>query len=76
MITQKEIDLLWYDSQNVPGAVYKLNDSALINSGEHRGEYAAVISLVQLSPEPEYLVELGTDGSDLIIKESDLSPLE
>lgn len=75
MITQNEIDQLWYDSPNVPGAVFKLNDSALINSGEHRGEYAAVISLVQLNPVPEYQVELGSDGSDIIIKESELSPL-
>ena len=73
MLTQKEIDVLWYDSKNVPGAIYKLNDAILITSGEYKGEYGAVISLIQLKPVAEYLVELGKNGVDVIMKEVDLN---
>jgi len=70
-VTRKEIDELWFNSEPVPGAAFKLNDDVLIASGTFKGEGGAVISLLALEREPVYLVELSS-GADAEVAESDL----
>lgn len=69
---QRAWDDLWFNSEPVPGAAFRLNDSVRIKSGERAGEGAAVISLLSLEPAPIYLVELGSGDGDIEIGESEL----
>jgi hypothetical protein len=70
-MNRNEIDELWLNSEQVPGASFKLNDDVLITSETFKGERGAVISLLALEPEPVYLVELGS-GFEAEVAESDL----
>ena len=72
MITQKEIDDLWYNQKMVPGVKFKLNDSVKIIDGVHKNECAAVISLLEIQPVPKYSVELGITGESFDVYESNL----
>ncbi len=71
MISADKEDL-WFDQKAVPGAAFKLNDTVVIISGDHAGELASVISLLELTPEPRYVVELATTGWDLEMPEAAL----
>jgi hypothetical protein len=62
---------LWYNSQSIEGVFFGLNDSVLINSGKHKGEWASVISLSSLIP-VTYLVELGSGSGDIEVAQSEL----
>ena len=71
-VNQRELDDLWFSSRPIPGVAFRLDDSVLIKSGEHAGEFAAVISLVSLGPTPTYIIELSSGGGDVTVAESDL----
>jgi hypothetical protein len=49
-----------------------VNDSVCIKEGSKKGQFAAVISLECIDPEPLYLVELGPDGDDVVLPLSHL----
>ena len=66
-----EIDELWFNFKPIPGVKFFLNDSIEIIKGENIGEKGFVISLIEIHPEPRYLVEL-TNGKDEIVLESQL----
>ena len=70
-MNQKQIDNLWFIQKKVPGAAFRLNDSVDVVRGKHSGQSGAVIALLELEPEPVYLVEL-SDGSDVKLEESAL----
>ena len=69
---RQRINDLWFRQQPIPGTTYLLNDPVRIVSGAHAGSSGAVIALLELEPEPLYLVELGT-GGDVRVPESVLS---
>lgn len=65
----------WFAGEEIAGVEYVLNDSVEIVEGEHAGEFAAVISLERLNPEPAFLIELGS-GHDLLVPQQWLRPAE
>jgi len=70
-VNRKDLEGLWFNSEPVPGAAFKLNDGVLIASGTFKGEKGDDCSLLALEREPVYLVELSS-GADAEVAESDL----
>lgn len=68
----EEVNNLWYNSQPIKGIAFGLNDSVRIKSGDLAGQAGSVISIISIEPMPIYLVELGINGEDVQIKQSDL----
>ncbi len=66
-----EAHKLWYNFQPIEGVLFRYNDYVQIKSGEHIGKFASVISLESLQP-IKYLVELDSNGGDIIIAESEM----
>ena len=73
-MNSQPVDVLerWMAGDSLPGVAYALNDSVRITKGPHRGELGAVITLLQLSPDPVYHVELGSDGNTIQFSQSEL----
>ena len=69
---QHQFDKAWFQFQDIPNIAFKLNDSVRIVTGEYQGMLGTIIALLQSHPEPVYLVELGTTGSELEMPESSL----
>jgi hypothetical protein len=60
-------------TERLPLAV---NDSVCIKEGSKKGQFAAVISLECIDPEPFYLVELGPNGGDIVLPLSHLKRVD
>ncbi len=56
-------------TEKLPLAV---NDSVCVKEGSKKGQFAAVISLERIDPEPFYLVELAPNGNDIVLPLSHL----
>ena len=69
-----EVNNLWYNFQPIDGIFFGLNDSVLIKSGDYAGHSGSVISIISVEPMPIYLVELGINGKEVQIKQSELEP--
>lgn len=74
MDRQQIIDL-WMQQENIPAASFRMNDSVEVVEGDLSGEKGCLISLIELEPEPVYLVET-SDGSEVRLEESQLKPIE
>jgi hypothetical protein len=72
MPISKEDSDRWFRRDPIPGTCFHLNDSVRILAGPDSGEYGAVISLLDLHPEPIYLVEAATDGHDVRVRQAEL----
>jgi len=73
MMSKSEIDRLWMDLKPVPGAKFKLNDNVIFIDNDFANKVGAVISLIELLPEPVYIVELlEPPYGDIKIKETSL----
>jgi hypothetical protein len=72
---QRKIVDLWMRQEEVSGASFKLNDPVEVVEGDLAGERGSLISLIELEPEPVYLVET-SDGLDVKLKESHLQAIE
>ncbi len=55
----------------VEGVAFLLNDSVRVIAGPHSGSRGSVVSLVETTPVPAYVVEFG-DGRDARLQQSDL----
>jgi hypothetical protein len=64
----------WLAGQEVPGVRFAHHDAVEITSGPHNGARGTIALLIGLSPEPSYLVSLGT-GGDLRVRQSLLRSL-
>lgn len=62
MSPDKETNDAFYNGEKIGEVAFIINDSVEILEGEEKGRFGSVISLISLSPEPIYLIEL--DGSD------------
>lgn len=62
--------------ESVPNVDFRLNDSVRIRSGPLSGKVGAIVSLVCITPEPMYNVELGLDGSDHQLSQSKLERVD
>ena len=68
----REIEERWFAGETIQGINFYLNDAVSITLGPHSGEGGAVISLLRLNPEPEYLIELGSGLGDIEVFQSHL----
>jgi hypothetical protein len=64
----------WLAGQEVPGVLFAHHDLVEVTAGPHAGASGTIALLIGLSPEPTYLVSLGT-GGDLRARQSFLRPL-
>ena len=55
---------------------FVVNDSVCVKEGSNKGQFAAVISLERIDPEPFYLVELGQNGDDIVLPLSHLERVD
>jgi hypothetical protein len=62
----------WFKLKAIPGVRFALNEPVLITAGPFKGQAGSTISLLKLSPEPEYLVELAATGQDVHALQSEL----
>lgn len=69
-----DIDELWFSFETIPGVKFKLNQPVEIVKGEYSGLSGSTISLLSITPEPRYLVELSS-GKDINVLESQLKGL-
>jgi len=68
----REIEQRWFADETIQGVTFYLNDAVSVALGPHAGECGAVISLLRLMPEPEYLIELGSGLGDIKVFQSNL----
>ncbi len=68
----REIEESWFAGETIRGINFCLNDAVSITLGPHSGECGAVISILRLTPEPEYLIELGSGKGDIKVTQSKL----
>ena len=69
MIDRETLDR-WYSGEPIDSVRYRLNDSvALLDRPE---EFAVVVSLEALAPEPQYLIEFSS-GSDRLVRQAELA---
>lgn len=66
----------WFEGQAVRQARFRLNDLVQIIEGEHAGELASVIWWCGPDEPTEYYIELGRDGSDVMISDAALRAAE
>jgi len=66
----------WFAGQSVPGVAFGHNESVEITAGEYRGHTGSIVFLMDVEPEPLYLVELGTANGDVRIRQSALRALQ
>jgi len=71
----REVEDCWFSGQETPGILFHLHDSVSVKAGQHVGEAGSVIALLRLTPEPEYLVELGSGVGDIKVFQSKLDLL-
>jgi len=68
----REIEDRWFAGDAIQGIAFYLNDSVSVSIGPHAGKAGSVISLLRLTPEPEYLIELGSGLGDIKVFQSKL----
>ncbi len=68
----KPVDEAFYSEKRTDDVPFSVNDSVEIVSGPHVGSVGAVISVESLQPEVTFLVELGPDGTDVIVSAASL----
>jgi Immunity protein 53 len=66
-----EVDQRWMAREPVDGVAFLLNDSVQVVAGPHCGARGAVVSLIETSPQPIYLVELG-NGIEARMQQADI----
>jgi hypothetical protein len=66
----------WLAGEKPTGVRFAQNDAVEIVSGSEAGEGGTVILLLDLEPEPLYLVELGSGRGDRKVRQSALRVLE
>lgn len=62
----------WLAGESVPGVDFAMFDAVSITGGPHAGEGGSIKLLVAVRPEPSYLVELGSGGGDVRVRQSEL----
>jgi hypothetical protein len=70
-VDRSEIDRRWTAREPVEGVAFLLNDSVRVTAGPRAGWRGSVISLVEITPHPVYIVEL-SDGQDVKLSQADL----
>lgn len=70
-----EVNNLWYNFQPIDGIFFGLNDSVLIKSGDYAEHSGSVISIISVNSIPIYSVELGINGEEVQINQSELEPI-
>ena len=72
----RDVDKRWQSGEKLNGVWFSQNDDVEILSGPDVGHIGAVILLLELEPEPLYLVELGSGRGDRTLRQSALRSSE
>lgn len=70
-MNRSEIDQRWMSRKPVEGVAFLLNDSVRVTAGPHSNMNGSVISLVDITPQPVYVVEL-SNGKDVVLTQGNL----
>ena len=65
----------WLAGEKLAGVSFALNDEVEIVAGPEAGEGGAVILLLNIDPDPLYLIELGSGRGDRRVRQSALRTL-
>jgi hypothetical protein len=60
------------DRTPIPGVRFRHNDFVRITAGKHAGKAGSLVTVLKLSPEPLFIVELES-GYDVQVTQSELS---
>ena len=71
----REIEERWFAGETILNIKFRLNDEVSIRQGIHTGKAGAIITLLRIKPEPEYLVELGTGEGEVKVFQSKLQKI-
>ena len=66
----------WLAGEPVPGVAFAHNASVEILAGAHATKRGAILMLVSITPEPSYVVALGSGRGDVRVRQSDLRSIE
>jgi len=66
-----ELAQRFLNRESIPGVYFQHNDRVRIASGEHLGKIGWLVTVLQLEPEPKYVVELES-GHDAKVLQSEL----
>lgn len=66
----------WFAGESIPGVAFGHNEAVEITAGEYSGHTGSIVFLMDVAPEPLYLVELGSANGDVRIRQSALRSLE
>lgn len=66
----------WLAGERIEGVLFGRGDTVSIAGGERAGERGTIVLLLDLAPEPLYLVELAAGRRDLKVRQSALRPPE
>lgn len=74
-MNQFELERLWASVPGIPGVAYHFGDEVRVKAGEHAGEVARVVALVEVEPTPVYAIEFMLSGLSLVAPQFDLEPI-
>jgi hypothetical protein len=66
----------WLAGERIPGVAFAHNERVEIAEGRFGGRAGTVLLLMATTPEPRYLVGLGSGGGDVRVRQSQLRALE
>ena len=76
MEVSQEVRDQFYQGRRTPSVRFVVNDAVRVVSGPHAGRTGAVISIEDLVPEAQYLVEVSSPPfGDVAVTQSDLELL-
>jgi ribosomal protein S4E len=67
-----DLGLAFLDRTPIPGVRFQHNNFVRITGGEHAGKAGSLVTILTLSPEPLFVVELES-GYDVRVPQSELS---
>ena len=66
-----DIGQRFLNHEPIPGVTFEHNDYVLVTAGENSGRRGSLVTVVEMDPEPVYLVEIEW-GGDVRIPQSQL----
>jgi hypothetical protein len=60
--------------ESIPGVLFQHNDFVSIVSGSHKGHNGSLVSVLSLTPEPRFVVEIES-GFDVETMQSEIEPI-
>ena len=62
------------EKTSIPGVLFEHNDFVLVVSGKYAGKLGSLVNVLELKPEPKYIVELES-GFDIEVFQSEIKKI-